>query len=91
LVPFDKHIIGGGGFNEELYQLYGEPEIVKWIRPARLRWAGHIIRMRESDPSRKLTFDLLLGIPKRGWIVEVETEMKGVVVKGWKKISVGKG
>jgi hypothetical protein len=26
-------------FNEELYQLYGEPEIVKWIRPARLGWA----------------------------------------------------
>jgi hypothetical protein len=44
-----------------LYQLYTEPEIVKWIRSARLRWAGHIVRKRESDPARKSTFDLLLG------------------------------
>jgi hypothetical protein len=48
-------------YNEELYQIYAEPEIVKWIRSARLRWAGHIERMRESDPARKTTFDLLVG------------------------------
>jgi hypothetical protein len=40
-------------YNEELCQLYAEPEIMKWIRSARLRWAGHIVRMRESDPARK--------------------------------------
>jgi hypothetical protein len=64
-------------YNEELYQLYAEPEIVKWIRSARLRWAGHIVRMRESEPSRKSTFDLLLcertvGRPMRRWTEEVE-------------------
>jgi hypothetical protein len=58
----------------------------KWIRSARLRWAGHIVRMRESDPARKSTFDQLLGErtvgrPKRRWIEEVETELKGVGVK----------
>jgi hypothetical protein len=41
-------------YNEELYQLYAEPEIVKWIRSARLRWAGHIVHMRESDPSKEI-------------------------------------
>jgi hypothetical protein len=41
--------------------MFCTPEIVKWIRSARLRWAGHIVRMRESDPARKSTFDLLLG------------------------------
>jgi hypothetical protein len=30
-------------YNKELYQLYAEPEIVKWIRSARLRWAGHVV------------------------------------------------
>jgi hypothetical protein len=34
---------------------------VKWIRSASLRWAGHTIYMRESDPARKSTFHLLLG------------------------------
>jgi hypothetical protein len=66
-------------YNEEVYQLYGEPETVKWIRSARLRWAGHIVRMRESDPARKSTFDLLLGKrtmgrPKRRWIDDEERE-----------------
>jgi hypothetical protein len=36
-------------------------ETVKWIKSERLRWAGYIIRMRESDPARKSTSDLLLG------------------------------
>jgi hypothetical protein len=63
-------------YNKELCQLYAEPETVKWIRSARLRWAGRIVRMRVSDPITKSTFDLLLGdrmvgIPKRRWSEEV--------------------
>jgi hypothetical protein len=80
-------------YNEELYQLYAEPEIVKWIRSARLRWAGHIVRMWKSDPARKSTFDLLLGErtvgrPKRRWIEEVERELKGMGVKDWKRLAL---
>jgi hypothetical protein len=52
-------------YNEDLYQLYAEPKIVKCIRCVRLRWAGHTVRMRESDPARKSTFDLLLGEKER--------------------------
>jgi hypothetical protein len=75
-------------YNEELYQLYVEPNTVKWIR-----WAGHIVRMRESDPDRKSTFDLLLGErtvgrPKRRWIEEVERELKGIDVKNWKRMTL---
>jgi hypothetical protein len=52
--------------------------------------------MRESDPARKSTFDLLLGErtvgrPKRRWTEEVEIELKGMGVKDWKKVGVGKG
>jgi hypothetical protein len=66
--------------------MFCTPEIVKWIRSARLRWTGHIVRMKESDPARKSTFDLLLGErtmerPKRRWIEEVERELKGMGVK----------
>jgi hypothetical protein len=47
--------------------------------------------MRESDPSRKSTFYLLLGgrtvgRPKRRWIVDVERELKGMSVKDWKRV-----
>jgi hypothetical protein len=69
---------------------------VKWIRSARLRWAGHIVRVREGDPARKSTFDLLLGErtvgrPKRRWIGEVEREVKKNGCKGLEKGGVGKG
>jgi hypothetical protein len=58
----------------------------------RLRWAGHIVRMRESGPAKKSTFDLLLsertaGRPKRRWIEEVERELKGMGVKDWKRLA----
>jgi hypothetical protein len=64
---------------------------VKWIRSARLRWAGHIVCVRENDPARKSTFYLLLGKrtvgrPKRRRIEEVERELKGVCVKDWKRL-----
>jgi hypothetical protein len=66
---------------------------VKWIRSARLRWAGHIVCMRDSDPARKSTFDLLLGErtvgrPKRRWIEEVERELKGMGVNDWKRLAL---
>jgi hypothetical protein len=77
----------------ELYQLYAEPETVKWIRSVRLRWAGHIVRMTESDPTRKSTFDLLMcertvGRPKSRWIEEVERELKGMGVNDWKRLAL---
>jgi hypothetical protein len=79
--------------NEGLYQLHAEPEIVKWIRSERLRWAGHIVRMRQSHPARKSTFDLFLGErtvrrPKRRWTEEVERELKGMGVKDWKRLAL---
>jgi hypothetical protein len=49
--------------------------------------------MRESDPARKSIFDLLLGERtvgrlKRRWIEEVERELKGMVVKDWKRLAL---
>jgi hypothetical protein len=33
--------------NEELYALYSSPNIIRVIKSRRLRWAGHVARMRE--------------------------------------------
>jgi hypothetical protein len=79
-------------YNEELYKLYAEPEIVMWVRSARLRWAGHIVSMRESDPARELTFDLLLveitvGRFKKSCTEDVEREQKGMGEKDWKRLA----
>jgi hypothetical protein len=49
--------------------------------------------VRQSDPARKSTFNLLLDDrrarrPQRRWIEEVEKEMKGMGVKDWKILAL---
>jgi hypothetical protein len=40
--------------NSEMYKLYDERDGVKFIKLGSLRWAGHVMRMKESDPARKV-------------------------------------
>jgi hypothetical protein len=34
--------------NEELHNLYSSPSIIRLIKSRRMRWAGHVARMREK-------------------------------------------
>jgi hypothetical protein len=34
--------------NDELHDLYSSPNIVRVIKSRRMRWAGHVARMREG-------------------------------------------
>jgi len=43
--------------NEELYRLYDETDLVTSITITRLRWAGHIERMQDNLPCKKITLD----------------------------------
>jgi hypothetical protein len=40
-------------YNDELYTLYKENDIVTYIEINRLRWAGHVIRLEEQSPTRE--------------------------------------
>ena len=50
-------VIDGGRWrirtNQELYQLCGENDIVKFCKLSRLRWAGHVICQDDDDLSRR--------------------------------------
>jgi len=46
--------------NDELYHLYGEIDLVTAIKKTGLRWAGHIVRMKDNLPCMKIT----LGMPE---------------------------
>jgi hypothetical protein len=43
--------------NEELRDLYSSPSIIRIIKSRRMRWAGHVARMREN----RNTYRLLVG------------------------------
>ena len=38
-------------YNNELYELHGEPDIVTYIKIGRFQWAGHLIRMEDERPA----------------------------------------
>jgi hypothetical protein len=46
--------------NEELHNLYASPSIIKMIKSRRMRWAGHVARMREKWN----TYRILEGKPE---------------------------
>lgn len=35
--------------NKELYELFGEADVVSIIKLLRLRWAGHVVRISEGE------------------------------------------
>jgi hypothetical protein len=41
-------------YNNELYTLYLKSDTVTYIKINRLRWAGHVIRLEEQSPARRV-------------------------------------
>jgi hypothetical protein len=46
--------------NDELHDLYSLPNIVRVIKSRRIRWAGHMARMREG----RCVYRVLVGRPE---------------------------
>ena len=42
-------------YNDEIYNVYSEPNILNIIKVGRLRWLGHIMRVEEGNAMRRLT------------------------------------
>ena len=40
--------------NYELAELYGEPSILTVAKADRIRWLGHVMRMPDSCPTKKV-------------------------------------
>jgi hypothetical protein len=45
--------------NEELHTLFSLPNIIRMIKPRRMRWAGHVARMEKRNVYR-----ILVGKPE---------------------------
>lgn len=63
--------------NEELEEYYEEPNIVQVIKSQRMRWMGHIIRMKQGRIPRKYLQSKIggrkrSGKPRARWLEEVQ-------------------
>jgi hypothetical protein len=46
--------------NEELYNLYSSPDIIRQVKSRPMRWAGHVARMGEE----RNVYKVLVGKPE---------------------------
>jgi hypothetical protein len=53
-------------YNNKLYTLYKESDIITYIRINCLRWAGHVIRLEEKNPARRVFAAAVEGRRQKG-------------------------
>jgi histone acetyltransferase (RNA polymerase elongator complex component) len=76
-------------YNEELYRLYDEIDLVTTIKITRLRWARHIARMQDNIPCQKITLDKLEGRRRAGrpnlrWMDGVMRDAERLGLRNWR-------
>ena len=69
--------------NKQLHSLYRSPNIVRVIKSRKLRWAGHIVRMKEGSSDFKIlpnnpTGKRLLGRPRHRWENNIRMDLKEI-------------
>jgi hypothetical protein len=76
--------------SEELHNLYSSPSIIRIIKSRRMRWVGHVARMREKRNVYRLLVGKPegkrpLGRPRRRWMDNIKMDLLeiGVNVVDW--------
>jgi hypothetical protein len=85
--------------NEELHNLYSSPNIIRMMKTRRMRWAGHVARMGETNAYRILVGKpegmRPLGRPRCRWVdsIKVDRREDGMVWTGliWLRIGTSGG
>jgi hypothetical protein len=61
-----RRIVWRKRYSHELYELFNEPDIVKYIKVNILGWAGHVIRIDKNRTVKKVFNTKPIGIRKIG-------------------------
>ena len=74
----------------EIYNLIEGADIVRFIKAQRVKWLGHIQRMDQARPTRKLLDWKPMGTrpvgkPTQRWQEDVMEDLKNLKVKNWKE------
>jgi hypothetical protein len=80
-------------YNHELYNLYNDVESSKKAKISRMKSAGHVLRMNDEEPAKKLMLGKPDGTRRRGrpklrWIDGLEKDLRNMNIKNWKNIAL---
>jgi hypothetical protein len=81
--------------NKELYDLYKDEDIVRFIKLGRLRRAGHVIRMEEDRPAKRTLVSNPGGARGRGrpkirWEDGGDDDSKAIGMRNWKSVALNR-
>jgi hypothetical protein len=66
--------------NEEIHNLYSSPNIIRMIKSRRMRWAGHVERMKETNANRifvgKPEGKRPLGRQRGRWVGNIKIDLR---------------
>lgn len=90
--PVCENGIWRARYNHELKILYGDIDVAKRIKIARMRWAGHVHRLDDSNPTKKVFQMMPQGRRDRGrptlrWCDGVETDFRNIGLSNWRMIA----
>jgi hypothetical protein len=77
-------------YNDELYTLYKDLDKVRVTQVARIGWLGHLVRMEEMSPCKKINSSHPKGSRKKGrpklmWLDCVLRDVKLLNLEAWWK------
>ena len=83
-------------WNDELYELYGDIDVCRRINAQRLRWLGHVARMEDETPARKVLDARVGGQRRRGrprlrWLDQVGDVLTSLGVANWRRRARSRG
>jgi len=87
--PVCEEAVWRSRYIEEIYHLYDEADHVTIINIYRLRWAGHVIRIEDNLPCKKITLDKpegrrRAGRPNLRWTDGVTKDAEKFGVRNWR-------
>ena len=88
--PRDENWGWSSLYNDKVHNLYRSPNIVRVIKPRRLRWAVHVTRMAENRGAFKILTIIPaekrpVGRPRRRWEENIRIHLKeiGINTRNW--------
>jgi hypothetical protein len=82
-------------YNFELYKLYDEPDLVKYIKVNRLKWAGYVMRMDNNRITKRM-FNTRpegkrgTGRPKLRWGDSVDHDVRILGERNWSNLALNR-
>ena len=81
-------------YNSELYELLNNVDVVQRFNIQRLRWLGHVIRMEEDAPARRVFHAGMYESRRReyiSWKDQIEEALSLIGVTNWRKRARSRG